>query len=620
MADTKDNKPEDKDSKPGLTTSSSLDKPLFDEKTVKKTADIDTSHLTLDNSTAKTGASLEKERDVSTPSIKTSHLSLNDEAESAVNSTSEDSVEQMPATTKVQKAEDKKLTASTSAGSGLDDEGLTINNPYVKKSSTGTTDKAGASSEEDKNDDQVMLTSGQSDEEFDEEAKSESDKKKSLQDDFEEEFNAEDTGTIKQLLDTVKKPETVVRSAWSNISARRYLLENVDSYRAKDEDQNMEDVIEKIYGGKVGGKVAPAKFIKENLLFSFLIILLLFLIGWKAAGIFFPDVMPGINDQIIKTVQNTSTMKPEVKPVKEKKPVVTNVDNKREIDKKLSHCLLTEDGRKQFSSAFTRVGYQYTNAQLTLSYEEVSDSIKAWEGLNMNFFIEDAILRFRVLSQLGLPIVQYTQKVVSDYHQSLIDIKAQADELQSRIRSIQTARGNQSTGTVNKRIPLRNQLDELKARLAEEPPEERFTELLAKLNIVEKTLTGQQEPNNIDRDELIDSGQEWLVKIADTESTSIGKEIEDTLVISIKNSADKLKQATPKLTAFHLSEIEISLNEVLNFASLITYIPETMLKPYKLELIGLNRRLNNIMKNDLPAWIGFDRCLAQKRTEVLANF
>ena len=63
--DTKDNKPEDKGSKPALTTSSSLDKPLLDEKTVEKAVDIDTSHLTLDDSAAKNGTSLEKENRLS---------------------------------------------------------------------------------------------------------------------------------------------------------------------------------------------------------------------------------------------------------------------------------------------------------------------------------------------------------------------------------------------------------------------------------------------------------------------------------------------------------------------------------------------------------------------------
>ncbi|MCK5360873.1 MAG: hypothetical protein KAJ95_09625, partial [Gammaproteobacteria bacterium] len=118
MVDTKDNKPEDKGSKPALTTSSSLDKPLLDENTVEKSADIDTSHLTLNDSVAKAGTSLEEERDVSAPSIKTSHLSLNDEDKLPVNSKTENSIEEIPATTKAQETPDKKLAAGTEADDG----------------------------------------------------------------------------------------------------------------------------------------------------------------------------------------------------------------------------------------------------------------------------------------------------------------------------------------------------------------------------------------------------------------------------------------------------------------------------------------------------------------------
>ena len=125
---------------------------------------------------------------------------------------------------------------------------------------------------------------GISDAEFEKAAQSEDAEKNTGGNNSENDFNPDDTGTIKQLLDTVKKPETVVRDAWSNSSARRYLINNVDSYREKDEDNNMEDVIEKVYGGATKSKLSPGKFLKENILFSFLIFILLFLIGWKAAG------------------------------------------------------------------------------------------------------------------------------------------------------------------------------------------------------------------------------------------------------------------------------------------------------------------------------------------------
>ena len=105
----------------------------------------------------------------------------------------------------------------------------------------------------------------------------------------------------------------------------------------------MEAAFEKIYGGATEKRFDPRKFFKENLLFSFLLFILIFLIGWKAAGILFPNFMPGINDQIIETVKNTASIEPKAKPKEEKKPVVTNEANKDKIEATLSHCLVEPD-------------------------------------------------------------------------------------------------------------------------------------------------------------------------------------------------------------------------------------------------------------------------------------
>ena len=619
MADNKDDIPGKKDTKPGLTTSNSLDKPLLDEETAEKAADIDTSHLTLDDSPTQAGDSLEQESEAEAPAINTSHLSLQDTASPPVSSEPDGDDNQAADPTKdLEPAERRPDGVSPDSSDQHDD--LLINNPYVKPEPSKTeTEKPEPSSEGTPDDDQVMLTSGISDDEFEEEITAKDADKPSIENDFEKEFNAEDTGAIKQLLDTVKKPETVVRSAWSNSSARRYLLDNVDSYRAKDEDQNMEDAIEKVYGGTIKGKFSPGKFLKENLLFSFLVTLLIFLIGWKGAGMLFPDLMPDIHDQIIETVQQSTTSKPKAGKKEEIKPIVTNVANKKIIEEKLSHCLIGADAKNEFLTAFSAVGYQHTNQKLTLAYEELSSSIGAWEGMNMNFLIEDAILRFRTLNNVSLPVIQDAHKTVADYNQSLLEIKTQAEELQNRIRDIKTASGNQSTGTINQRIPLRNELDKLKTRLAEEPDRERFAAILAKLTAVEKILSGEQIPEPINRDEFVQVGQEWLVDIADTDSKDIEQSIEEKVLPSIKVPSDKLKKVTPKLTAFHLTEIDIGLTDIMNLAALITYIPENKLKPYKLELTGLNRRINDLMENNLPVWIGYDQCLSQKRTEVLSR-
>ena len=106
--------------------------------------------------------------------------------------------------------------------------------------------------------------------------------------------------------------------------------------------------------------------------------------------------------------------------------------------------------------------------------------------------------------------------------------------------------------------------------------------------------------------------------VADTASADIGVLIEQKVTPAIQVPADKLKNVFPKLTAFHLTELEKSLDGLLKLTSLIIFLPENKLIPYRLELSGLNRRLNKHMKHELPQWLSFNRCLASTRAEALA--
>lgn len=619
MADKNGNKTRDNGKKPVNSTSNSLDESLLDKNSTEKSADIDTSHLSLEDTTAQTGRSLESDTEQKTPTIDTSHLSLEKESSSqqADSSSSDFDLDEDTAADQTAGVDDSFHVPTDELSS--EQEPLYVNNPLAGDSASEPVteqSKAASVSKNSAEEEQLILTTGVSDEEFDQEMEG-SKTADNINNDSED--HESDTGNpIKSILETVKKPESIVRKAWLNSSARSFLLDNIPSYRAKDEDLNMEAAIEKVYGGATEKRFDPKKFFKENLLFSFLLFILIFLIGWKVAGILFPDFMPRINDQIIETVKNTATISPKEKPEEEKKPVVTNEANKEKIEATLSHCLVEPDAHSQFSSAFTKVGYEFSEPSLALSYDEVSDSIKVWQGMNMGFYIKDAILRFNILANMELPVVQDAHQIVNSYKDSLIQIGKQANDLEDRIRSIKTSKGNQSTTTINERIPLRIKLDELNARLAEEPSLERFDQLQAKLTLVENILSGTEKPERYAPDQIMETDPEWLVPIADTASADIGVLIEQKVTPAIQVPADKLKNVFPKLTAFHLTELEKSLDGLLKLTSLIIFLPENKLIPYRLELSGLNRRLNKHMEHELPQWLSFNRCLASTRAEALA--
>ena len=621
MTVKEDKKIPDQGTKRPLSTSSSLDKPLLDENTVEESTDIDISHLSVDEIAAQAGSALENDRKQEAPAINTSHLSLESDGKSSTTSNSANDFDLNKSVATDQEASNTTIPDAASAEAESNANSLHIEKPLAGKPGPGSEQEISAEdpSPGDKADnEQVMLSSGIADADFDKDIQHGSNNTGATVDDLEDDDGTTSDSPIKSILETVKKPEKVVRTAWSNSSARRYLIDNIDSYREKDEDQNMENVIEKIYGGATESKFSPVKFLKDNILFSFLLSLLIFLIGWKAAGILFPEFMPAINDQIIDTVQKATSSKPAVDVPAKKKAIVTNEANKEVIETTLSHCLIKPGARTQFTTAFSNVGYEFSSRPLMLAYEEMNDSISVWESMNMDFYVKDAIFRFRELAGLALPVLEYARKEVSNYSRSLIQISEQAKELEARIRQIKTDGGNQTTHTVNERLPLRNKLDELNFRLAEEPDQQRFLQLLTKLAYLEKVLTGDEMPGRIKPEQITKNEPDWLMVTTNTTANEIAAPINEKVLPAIRIPAQKLEGSLPKLTAFHLTELENALQNLLQLSSLIIYLPENMLIPYKLELSGLNRRLNRLMKKELPEWMNYNQCLATQRAVALA--
>ena len=617
MVDEKDNNNSEESREPAITKSSSLDKPLADD-SPQPVADIDTSHLTLEESTTPAGNSLEDIEEDETPAIDTSHLSIEENSKPEVSATAADDFDLDENAPAGQQPTDKP------AAPAADENLIIVDNPLANKAAAETgsskaaakaTDKPEPSHADSGDAQEVTLNTSQSDEEFERELEADVRGKSTAAEN--KDSDEQSDSPIESILSTVKKPENIVRNAWANSSLKRYLLENFETYRVKDEDRNMEDVIEKMYGGASEDGFSIKKFIKDNILFSFLAILFLFLVGWKTAGFLFPEIMPSINDQIIETVQKTTSSKPAAKKAEKKEPVVINQVNREKIEQTLSHCLVEPSARSAFTDAFSKTGYEFTDRSLTIAYEEVSDSIKVWQDMNVDFYTSDAVLRFNQLAELALPVILDARTAVSEYDSSLREMSAKADELENRIQNIKTSGGNQSTYTINERIPLRNELDKLNARLAEEPDRERFAELLSKLKMAEQVLTGEAESEWIKPDQITEKEPDWLLSVPDTASTEIAQPINEFVLPVIQTPADKLKTVSPKLTAYNLSELETGIDNLLKLSALITYLPENRLIPFVLESAGLSRRLNKLMNKDLPQWTNYNNCLSQTREQSI---
>lgn len=125
-------------------------------------------------------------------------------------------------------------------------------------------------------------------------------------------------------------------------------------------------------------------------------------------------------------------------------------------------------------------------------------------------------------------------------------------------------------------------------------------------------------PTRIKPEQITKNEPEWLIATANTTASEIATPVNEKVLPAIRIPAQKLQESLPKLTAFHLTELETALENLLQLSSLIIYLPENMLIPYKLELSGLNRRLNRLMKKELPEWMNYNQCLAAQRAVALA--
>jgi hypothetical protein len=297
--------------------------------------------------------------------------------------------------------------------------------------------------------------------------------------------------------------------------------------------------------------------------------------------------------------------------------VSLNEDNRLAVKQTLSHCLVTPMAREKVDQALASTGYNFTSNDPTRAYDEISNSIRMWNDMNVDFLVRDSMLRSNELAVLVLPVLQDAHGIVAGYGETLAGLRREADALEQEIRDIQTSKGNQTTATINQRIPLRNKLEKLRDRLEQEPDQIRFSDLLDKINRTEAILAGKETPARITPDELTDKDPSWLITISETESEAIADNIKSDVLPPIQEMADKLKEPYPKLTGFRLSELEHGIDNVLKLSALLHFYPENKLIMYGLGLSGLDRRMNDLFNAKASSWLSIDQCLVEKRASLV---
>jgi hypothetical protein len=415
-----------------------------------------------------------------------------------------------------------------------------------------------------------------------------------------------------KILAIIGGPESMVRRAWKHSSARQYLLKNVDSLRIEDENQRMETVIEQTYGGALEKKFSPGRFIKNNILFSVLVLILLFAIGSLLVQNLYPEQFPKIPTKPVAEIEKDNARKAAL--VAQQRPVEINHINKVRIEETLSHCLVLPASREQFLSEFSKTGYQFSNRELGIAYQEVRGYLNNWAALNVDDYVRDSARRFEALAAILQPLLIESGRVAADYQASIAERRKQVQDLEQRIDALTTTSGTRATDIINQRIQLRNQLTEIQASLQDEPSDAALSVLADSSVSLSRILDGQQRPDRIKPDELDDSQPEWLTSLPTVEADQFPATLREQLVPQIRQHIDTLETAHQEVAAYHVDELTQLLEHNGMLAALVAYAPENMLLPFEAEIRGLDRRLNTLLPRAQDSWLSIEGCLAEART------
>ena len=436
---------------------------------------------------------------------------------------------------------------------------------------------------------------------------------KTEEDDVEERADETETGDSPRasILHALAIPENAIKHAYRNSNLREKLLENLDWYRVRVENQQMEEILEKTYGGAAEKGFNPAHFIRSNLLVSLLVVLLAALAIRLVVMVNSPE--PQSDDESIVASAVTAEQKMSRPPAAGHKVVTINYVNKSEITALLQHCLVLPDTRREIDQRFTKTGYEFSEPNLTRAYEQLHDFTTVYDRLEIPTRVQDAINRFGILAHAMMPALRDAREKVSTYRKQLSEIHNQVDGLEKQLAALSI--GRQDTNTINRQIKLRSERDHLNDILTKSPDNQQFDVLDKAIDRLEK---GFAKPDAIQRMSLEEKEAElprWFASLPDDTMDNLKTALQDSVQPEIALHANALSPTLAELSTFHIRELTDVLEQLYLVASSIMYTPERLLDTYNKDIHGVDKRLGALLGTEHSEWLSFDPCVQQARAK-----
>lgn len=417
------------------------------------------------------------------------------------------------------------------------------------------------------------------------------------------------------ILQILAKPENAIQKAFHDSNIKQKLLESSEWYRVRDENQRMENELEKVYGGAAKQGISLKRFSRNNLLASFLLILLAGTVIRVGLGVYFPDLLPFDDGAENIMASAPSPKNKKAKPIPGEKPVKVNYLNKANIESFLSHCLILPESRQIIDQSFAKTGYEFTDKKLTLAHEELKNFVVVYDGLEIPLQVQDAVDRIGMLSHAAMPVIYHARDKVNAYQDDVNDMRKQTRGIEKQIETLNF--GRQDTATVNKKIKLRGEFEELKDKLNKSPTEDEFTSLKTILDALDEGLTGQIPLQRLSVEDPDEGLPYWYKSLPDADTDNFKMALKETVLPEIALHGNALSPALAELSRFHVLEMTIKLEELYLVASRIMYTPENLLDTYNKDIHGADSRLNTLLGKNQPEWLSFTPCLKQARNESI---
>jgi len=408
------------------------------------------------------------------------------------------------------------------------------------------------------------------------------------------------------VLRLIGKPENAIRRIYGKSRLRKALANRFEWYRIHLEDQRMERILERTYGG-AARRFSIRDFFRRNILASLLILAGLLVGARMLIGIYFPEWLPA--ERPAATVRPSAAPKTGNVAKTAKQTARVNYINKAKIESSLRHCLVLPGARKTFEKRFAETGYEFSNDETTLAYEELQSFVSTYESLDIAGRVEDAVERIALMATVITPSLKDIGQRVRDYHAGVSALRRKASKMAEELEKLGRAR--QDTYTINRKIKLRTELNRLNDELARAPTENDFKRTEDLIDRLDKGLNGSMPIEHIEIENPDEQVPAWFDTLLEKDENSMRQVLNDEVLPPIIGHARALDANKAELSRYHLRETGAALEVLYLAASRVMYAPENLLATYVKDLHGVEDRIRKLLGSDKAGWLSFEPCLKQ---------